>query len=520
MNPQSDPVVRAESLYQAGHLEEAEALLLHGLDSGIGPAGCKLLARIEYSLGNPHREIEALEALFDHGETDAGLSLRLGSLYARRGDWEHAAVALEEAIRQQPDELQAWQGLVQARFALQDLEAVGQQLDEIHQRFPDAAFTHLTTGHLKKAFGDIEAARQAYRQALELTPTLGEALYGIVDLGPPVDDDMVRLAAELADRNDLPAADRINAGFARARILDSEGDYGEAFRHFEQANTIAVEDLGRQGVAYQPEQVEARVARMIDMYPPESFEQTLAPLPIDLTPIFILGMPRSGTTLFEQILASHPDVAAGGELIFAHQCERRFREARQAEGRSGPVDAANNNDKALLEAARERYMEAVLERDLDAPWVVDKMPANFEIAGFLRLLFPDAPIVHTVRDARATCFSLFTANFSAHEPYYHRREDLAHYYRQYRRLMAHWRSVIPAPFLEMAYEDLARSPDEQIPALLRQVGLSAHPDCLRFYAHERPILTASHAQARRPMYVDAIDRWRHYESWLGPVAEL
>ncbi|MBD3646379.1 MAG: sulfotransferase, partial [Pseudomonadales bacterium] len=351
-------------------------------------------------------------------------------------------------------------------------------------------------------------------------PILGDALYGLVDLALPTDDDIASLAAELANRNDLAPADSINARFAHAKILDHKGEYAEAFKFFDQANTTAMDDLAARGIRYEREEVEARIDRTIKMYPADSFEKLTNPLPIELTPIFVLGMPRSGTTLFEQILASHPDVEAGGELIFGHQCERWFREERLAVGRSGRIDLANDDDRALLEAARERYIDALFENDLDGQWVVDKMPANFEITGFLRMLFPDAPIIHTLRDARATCFSLYTANFSAHEPYYHRLEDLAHYYDQYLRLMAHWRAVVPAPFIEMSYEDLARAPGEQIPAMLRAVGLSEHPDCLQFHRHERPVLSASHAQVRRPMYTDAIDHWRHYESWLGPVAEL
>ena len=254
--------------------------------------------------------------------------------------------------------------------------------------------------------------------------------------------------------------------------------------------------------------------------PDYTFCSALEPLPIDLALVFIIGLPRSGTTLIEQILASHGDVHTGGELVFARKCEHEFRERRTATGRTGPVNPADPVDAELLAAARERYIDSLFERDLDGPWIVDKLPANFEIAGFLRLMFRDAILIHSRRDPRATCFSLYWANFGSHEPWYHDCEHLAHYHRQYRRLMVHWNNVIPAPFIEVVYEDLVRDPKARIPALLKAIGLPFDAACLTYYDHERLILTASHNQVRRPIYTSAIDHWRHYFEWLGPLKDL
>ncbi|MDZ7669338.1 MAG: sulfotransferase [Gammaproteobacteria bacterium] len=196
---------------------------------------------------------------------------------------------------------------------------------------------------------------------------------------------------------------------------------------------------------------------------------------MDVTPIFVIGLPRSGTTLIEQILASHPRVEAGGELTAAMQCEQEFRQQRHAAGRTGRVEASDATDRALLETARERYLEALFERNLDAPFIVDKLPANFRIAGFLRLLFAAAPIMHSRRQGAATCFSLYNANFAGHEPYYHDLEHLAHYYGQYRRLMQHWHEVVEPPLHTVHYEALVTDPARQIPALLHAPVLDQHP---------------------------------------------
>jgi hypothetical protein len=286
------------------------------------------------------------------------------------------------------------------------------------------------------------------------------------------------------------------------------------------ANDLARVELLHQGIEYLPAEVEARVDATIAGYPRECFSSTLAPFQTDISFIFIIGLPRSGTTLVEQILASHSDVQAGGELVFARECEHQFREHRLVAGRAGPIDSTNPIDAELLETARERYIDSLFERGLDGPWIVDKLPANYEIAGFLRLAFPEARLIHCQRDPRATCFSLYSANFGAHEPWYHDLEHLVHYYGQYRRLIAHWRSAIPSAFIEIVYEELVRDPESQIPALLESLDLRIETACFEHYRHRRPVLTASHAQVRKPIYIHAIDHWQEYSKFLGPLNRL
>ncbi len=446
---------------------------------------------------------------------------RQATLLARRGDWLSAAQAFQRVIDLTPDDQRGWEGLARMRLALQDLEATRRLAVDMQTRFSDRAFPWLLAGHLHKAYGETTAAVNAYRKTLQREPSHGEALFGLVELQVPAQDDpLARQAMEVAGDRGAAIADRINAGFAAGRILDRAGQHEEAFRQFHRANELAREDLARQGITYQPERREQEVERQIARYPAASFENRLPRLPINLIPIFVIGMPRSGTTLIEQILASHPDIEAAGELTAAHECENRFLSARKQAGRSGPVDASNREDASLLEDAREQYIDALFERGLDGPWIVDKMPANFELAGFLRLLFPDAPILHSTRDPRATGFSLYSANFGGHQPYYHDLEHLAHYYRQYQRITHHWRSVLPDGLINVNYELLVTDPDKRIPELLALAGLPPHNGCLEFHRTQRPVLTASHAQVRQPVYRSAVDHWRHYESWIEPLLTL
>lgn len=520
---------RARQLCQSGRPAAAEPALLAALKSAINitPEAYRLLADIEQALDNPARELRALESLLAalRGEDDPTVAARIWArvavLRSRLGDAQGALAAWQSASRAAPDALMLQEGLARARFAAQDLAGIRSSARELLRQFSGHPFAHLYHGHLQKALGETAAAAASYRRALELDPQCGEALYNLVELPEyEVSTALRARAMALAERDDLPPSERINAAFAAARILDRERRFRDAFEYLRRANEWARSESQKSGRRYDRAAAEARFAQTIAQYPRTTFRAAIGPLPVEFMPIFVIGPPRSGTTLIEQILSSHSCVETGGELTAAPRSELKFRRARAAAGRHDPVDPAHPVDAGLLEAARERYVEALFERGLSGPLVVDKLPANFEIAGFLRAMFPDAPILHSVRDVRATAFSLYSANFSAHESWYHDLGDLAHYLNLYRRVMHHWQDVIKPPLTAISYERLVRAPEEQIPALLQVAGLAFEPSCLEFYRSARPILTASHAQVRRPAYTSAIDHWRNYSDWLGPVAAL
>jgi len=524
----ADLLGRARSLHESGLHVEAEAALLGAIGAGVRSVeALTLLADIESALKRPTREARALEEALavvrDGSQTAEAVHLwtRLGAIRAKRGDMMLSVAAYERAVQIDPDNFESQRGLARSRLALQDLEGAKRCARELERRFPESAFAHLFAGHIHKAFGDKKAACESYLRALERDNALGEALYNLVDLAPPEPtENVATLAAELDLRDDLSPADRINVGFANARILDRAGRYADAFKHLRKANDLAKSELRHREIEYLPNEVETRISSIMADYPPESFHSTLTPLSNDISVIFVVGLPRSGTTLVEQILASHSRVQAGGELLFARECEQQFRALRSAAGRVGPIDSADPFDAELLASARERYIDSLFERNLDGPWIVDKLPANFEIAGFLRLLFPDSHLIHCRRDPRATCFSLYSSNFGAHEPWNYDLQHLTHYFGQYQRLMAHWSRVIPAPFTDVIYEELVRNPDSQIPALLMSLGLPMESACLSHYRHQRPILTASHDQVRQPIYTHAISHWRHYAEFLEPLQGL
>lgn len=430
--------------------------------------------------------------------------------------------ALEQAAARHPEDAIIHEQLARTLLAQQDLVALSALQPQLDERFADQPFTHLIAGHAAKAVGASKGAAQRYRRALALCATSGEALYNLVDLGCVRADDAqglhIAALADLYTGEELAAADRINIHFARGRLLEQCGDTNASFEHYRAANELARATLAERGICHDAMDAERQLNADLSNWHPVLFESPLAPSGIDLTPVFVVGLPRSGTTLVEQIIASHPQACAGGELTLGPEVEHACRQQLSL-GPSDPLPFPGHAAvREALERARERYLDGLFERGLDARWVVDKLPANSRIAGFLRLLFPDAPIVHCRRDPRALAWSLYTANFAAHEAWYHDLGDMVGVLKRHASLMAHWRSVLPPPFTEISYEELVRNPETQIPFLLAACGIPFDPATLKPESLERPVFTASHAQVRRPIHTGAIERWRPYERHLKRFA--
>lgn len=512
---------RGHEYCRAGRFNDAAACLVTAIRSH--PASLtpyRLLADVHRSMGNRPAEAAVLDELTSREPLNAETWMRLASVHAQLGRWEEAYRAYRQACGLRPDQIEHWQGLGGASLSSQRFLQAVEARDELLQRFPAAAPTQLLAAHVQKALGNREGARALYDAALSLDPDSSEAVYNRIDLDPPPPDDALalRLEQRLASSG-LDDADLANLSFASARILDASHRFDEAFARYKRANDVVKRIMAAKGILYRPADTEAWVAGSLAAYP-SATQQHLEPLSIDLRLIFIVGMPRSGTSMLEEIVAGHPRVAAGGELTLAGDSERSYLHRRREMGLQGPIDTRDAKERELLLDVRQSYVDRLLERDLDADYVTDKLPGNFSRLGFIRLLFPDAVIVHCRRHPVATCWSLFTSNFAMHDPYYNSLEHLVHYYRCYERLMSHWRSMANPPLVEIRYEDLVSSPQAEIRRLIQEIGLDWRDECMDFHHHRRPVLTASCLQIRTPIYGSSIDRWRHYESNLGALMEL
>jgi Flp pilus assembly protein TadD len=365
---------------------------------------------------------------------------------------------------------------------------------------------HEMLGTILADSGRFEDARDCFERALTHAPQFAGIHYDLVRLFrvTPADHPLVaRMQAALGQAS-LAAEQRLKLHLALGKAADDLGEYAEAMRQFDAADAVR-----RRILNFDVKLFEARVDRIIARFTPE---QAARPPPgsEDRTPVLILGMPRSGTTLVEQIVTSHPEAVAGGELHFWN------RRAAMAE-RAG---TAGTEAPFLAEAAAD-YLRFIRPFAPGAARITDKMPFNFIWAGLIHLVFPHAAIIHCRRSPIDTALSIHQTHFSARLDFPTGGEDLVSYYRVYERLMAHWRRVLPADrFLEVDYETLTARPEPIIRRIVACCGLPWDEACLYPERNERVVRTASKWQARQPIYRTAVERWRRYEPFLGPLRDL
>jgi tetratricopeptide (TPR) repeat protein len=306
----------------------------------------------------------------------------------------------------------------------------------------------------------------------------------------------------------VSAQDRAGLCFAIARLLDAEGDADAAFEMYTRANDLYPK-------LYNPHDRRAYTDDIIRTFS----AQTSSSLPRARSgshrPVFILGMPRSGTTLVEQILAAHPQVHAGGEL---QEMRRIWRDLVTRLGGGMAAGLARLTQRDVDDAAG-RYLSHLSTLHPDAPRVTDKMPHNFEQLGLINLLLPEARVIHCIRDPRDTCVSCYTTQFSTTHAYSNDLAHLGHAYGEYHRLMAHWRTVLDIPVLDVVYEDVVGDIDAAARRIVEFVGLPWDDACTRFYEAKRAVTTASVEQVRKPVYSSSVARWRRYERRLGPLID-
>jgi tetratricopeptide (TPR) repeat protein len=373
----------------------------------------------------------------------------------------------------------------------------------------------MTYGHALKTQGRESDSIAAYQRSIELLPHLGEAYWSLANL-KTVRFTPAQLAAmrlQLA-RTDIADEDRFHLHFAMGKALEDSGSWAESFEHYTQGNR-----LRRTKIAYSPDELTAHVGRSKSVLTPEFFAARRGYGSQSADPIFIVGLPRAGSTLLEQILSSHSLVEGTMELPDMPAIAKSL-------GRGGPeADAARYLEPLAAASAEdcralgERYLEQIrIHRKTDAPFFVDKMPNNFAHLGLIQLLLPNAKIIDARRHPLACCFSNFKQHFARGQLFTYSQEDIARYYRDYVELMAHFDAVLPGRVHRVSYEAMVDDTEAEVRRLLAYCGLPFEADCLRFYENDRAVRTASSQQVRQPIFRDGLDQWRHYEPWLGTLA--
>jgi tetratricopeptide (TPR) repeat protein len=476
--------------------------------------------------------------------TDA--HFRLGTALEKLGDLNGALAAYDRATKLQPSLTEAWfragalvytlghrdeaigcfrraaatgggtnfgrLGKVRALLTEDRNQEAEQVLRETLVADPRNAMAYELLGNLLSEVGHFDEARACFERAIAIAPPLAGCYYELARCRRITDKDeglLQQMEAALATPG-LEAAQRLRVHLAIGKAADDLGDYSLAMRHFDAADAVR-----RNTVSFDAAAFSIEIDRLIACCTPEWIAQAQQLGSPDATPVLILGMPRSGTTLVEQIVSMHPEVRAGGELHFWNQRGTVWHSSG-AERSGEPLVLSE-----FLVKVSADYLGLLHRIAPKAARVTDKMPFNFLWAGLIYLAFPRATIIHCRRDAIDTALSIHQTHFHPSLPFPTGGAELVAYFRIYQRLVDHWRSVLPSDrFIEVDYEDLAREPEPVIRRIIAACGLTWHDTCLRPEDNLRAVRTPSKWQTRQPIYRTSVERWRRYEPWLGPLREL
>jgi tetratricopeptide (TPR) repeat protein len=393
--------------------------------------------------------------------------------------------------------------------------------ESVLRQYPQQPKLWMSYGHALRTTGKVQESVAAYRRALSMEPTLGEAWLSLANLKTfRFSDADVRAMRQALACADLTDEDRLHFEFALGRALEEAASYEESFACYAAGNA-----LRRKVHGYDAQDNTRFVRGSKRLFTKEFFAERAAAGAQARDPIFIVGLPRSGSTLIEQILASHPLVEGTMELPqlpqIAHELAGpRSQEAEEEQEDATFLNAVASLTREQLRALGERYLSGTrVMRKTDAPFFIDKMPNNCLYVGLIHLMLPNAVIIDARRHPLGCCFSCFKQHFARGQWFTYALEDLGSYYRDYVELMAHFDEVLPGRVARVFYETLIADPETEIRRLLAHCGLPFEPACLRFHENDRAVRTASSEQVRQPIFREAVEHWRHYEPWLEPLKQ-
>ncbi len=506
-------------LVQIGEADEAEQLFRRAL--AVDPDAARVQLALGALLNDQERAGEA-EIYFrratEADEFAARAHIGLGLTLWGMGRAEAAEASCRQAIALAPNDASAKNAL---GLSLYDQARATEAVDLFRQAIeldPGDAAIHNNLGNALKDLGKFDESEACYRQAVSLKPDYATAYYNLADLRHIDANDPARniLEALVEDKN-WPLQERINLAFARSKFHADAGRYDDAFDACRRGNELCVSRAERAGVQFDAALHSDWVNRIIGHFTEQYFATTRCHGVASGRPVFIVGMPRSGTTLVEQILASHPDVSGAGELP---DIDRMAMGMDRGLGPSAEYpECVDRLDQSACRRLGESYLDRLRAVSSDALRVTDKSPTNFLYLGLVARILPEAQIIHCRRNALDTCLSCYFKNFPQGNEFTNDLADLASFYADYQRLMAHWRKVLPIAILDVDYEALVRTPEPVIREMVLSLGLEWHPQCLEFYRTERAIHTASNVQVRQKLFSNSIDRWRVYEKHLGALID-
>ena len=430
---------------------------------------------------------------------------------SKRQRFQKAVDEAKALMEQAPDNPQ-----LQSLYAIQcmqlgDYETALTLFDKILERVPHDPVTNVSKGHALKTGGRSDDAVAAYRAALDSQPFYCDAWYSLANLKVYRFDDAELAAMEALENNPhLGGQDRVYLQFALGKAYEDRKDYAQSFTHYAKGNAIKKAQL-----QYRAEGTTKECDEQISACTPKIFaRQTGCQAP---DPIFILGLPRAGSTLLEQILSSHSMVDGTLELPNVLSISGKLRRLSQRQSNQKyPFNLADLAAEQLTTLGEEYIRDTQIHRQ-SAPFFIDKMPNNFRHIGLIKLMLPNAKIIDARRDPMSCCFSGFKQLFAEGQMFSYDLEDIGEYYLDYIRLMDHWKAVLPGFVLKVQHEDVVANLEAEVRRMLDFCSLPFEESCLEFHKTERNVRTPSSEQVRQPIFSTALEQWKHYEPWLGPL---
>ncbi|TNE60510.1 MAG: sulfotransferase family protein [Alphaproteobacteria bacterium] len=514
-----DPeLLEAASALCENKLAVAERLLRDFLKRNpMDVAAIRMLAETGSRLGRYEDAANLLSRCLELAPSFHAARHNYATVLVRLNRAEAALEQLDMLLKDEPDNPGFRIMKAAALVRIGDYDAAIDIYGDVLNRFPGQAKAWMSYGHALKTVGRQDDSIAAYEKSIGLQPSLGEAYWSLANLKTfRFREDQITAMESQLGRDDIEADDRFHLHFALGKACEDADRYERAFHHYEKGNA-----LRRESLAYDADDNSAHVARSKSLFDKGFFtarEGMGSPAP---DPIFIVGLPRAGSTLIEQILASHSQVEGTMELPDIIAMAKRLGGKKKRADTSEYPDALADLTADDLKTLGDEYIERTqVQRKLGRPYFIDKMPNNFAHTGFIHLILPNAKIIDARRHPLGCCFSAFKQHFARGQNFTYSQEDVARYYRDYVALMAHFDTVLPGRVHRVIYENMVADTETEIRRLLDYCGLPFEDGVLRYYENQRAVRTASSEQVRKPIFKDAVEHWRHFEPWLGPMKDI
>ncbi len=502
--------------HRSGRREEAEKLYRMILQQVPDqPDALNLLGVLAVDGGKKELAVDLITRAAMRRPRDPSILNNLGNALFLQRRHDEAQAHLEMAVALKPDFVEALFNLgrtIRMQGDLIESRYYFQRVIELNPRHSGAMASIARTYEDE---GDMAQAEADYRRAMVEFPDRSGGYRGLSHVKKwKGDEPEIELMLEKFDSDQVRPIDRVGFAYALGKIYDDMKEFDKAFEYYKFANDNS-------GIEHDHQKVVEHYTRIMEIYSPEFLRKNYGNGHPTKKPIFIVGMPRSGTTLTEQIFSAHKDCFGAGELEYAARCSRQLASlsTKVADSPDSLVSVAEGVSSDGWRILGHSYLKAIEQKSPTASRIVDKMPHNYEQLGLISMMLPNAKIIHIRRQAPDTCISCYMHDFNEFHSYNRDLHSAGLYYRQYERLSDYWAEALPMPIFQLKYEDLVMDQEATIRKMLDFCELEWDPNVLEFHKLKRNVVTPSNTQVRQPMYKKAKDRWRNYEANLGPLLE-